>query len=378
MNATLTRNPLSVMTRIKQQTADAVVLSGDEVPAPALNDFYDQVFPARADFLKRNWRWLYRTTCDTTVKSPIVVMKDGRVAGHVGMIPLPLRRGLYQRTAVWVCDIAVSPEYRGKTVGGILLAEAMAACPLRIGFPNEQSWKLITKFGWKGDLDTFGLSLLLRPERHPKLRDSSSAKPGMKSLAPLAGLATRILWRARTLATGSLSCAPVTDVQLAAFEENQSPAALHVARSREFLNWRIAAHPNRDAHFVLATADGKASAIARIVADGDCRRLHLLTMKLDPFESRKLSKLLAGIVRWALAEQIDVITAVTSDPDVVRVARWWLPMVTPLRYAYHADDPASEAFLSGAGRIWEYLDGDFDLTYLSPENEINQRSFQCA
>ncbi len=378
MNATLTRNSLSVMTRIKKQTADTVVLSGDEVPAPALNDFYQQVFPARADFLKRNWRWLYRTTCETTVKSPIVVMKDGQVAGHVGLIPLSLRRADDQRTAVWVCDIAVLPEYRGKTVGGILLSEAMAACPLRIGFPNELSWKLITKFGWKGDLDTFGLSLLLRPDRHPKLRDSSSSKPGMKSLAALAGLATRILWRARTLAIGNLICAPATDARLADFEETQSPAALHVARSREFLNWRIAAHPDSEAHFVLATTDGKAAAIARIVADGDCRRLHLLTLKLDPFDPRKLSKLLAGVVRWALAEQIDVITAVTSDPEVVGVARWWLPMVAPLRYAYHADDPASEAFLNGPGRTWEYLDGDFDLTYLSPENEIKQRSFQCA
>ncbi len=378
MNTTLTRNSLSVLTRIKQQTADAIVLSGDEVPAPALNDFYEQVFPARANFLKRHWRWLYRTTSETTVKSPIVIMKDGRVAGHVGLIPLPLRRAHDQRTAVWVCDIAVLPEYRGKTVGGILLAEAMAACPLRIGFPNDLSWKLITKFGWKGDPDTFGLSLLLRPERHPKLRDSSSSKPGMKSLATLAGLATRVIWRARTLAIKNLSCTPVSDAQLAAFEESQPSAALHVARSREFLNWRIAAHPNSEAHFVLTTADGKAAAIARVVADGDCRRLHLLTLKLNPFEPPRLSKLLAGIVRWALARQIDVITAITSDPAMARLIRWWLPMVTPLRYAYHADDPAGETFLNGAGRIWEYLDGDFDLTYLSPETETNQRSFSCA
>ena len=182
-----------------------MVLSGEEVPAPALNAFYEQMFPARADFLKQHWRWLYRTASQTTVKSPIVVMKNGQVAGHVGMIPLPLRRGHDQRTAVWVCDIAVLPEHRGKTVGGILLAEAMAACPLRIGFPNDLSWKLITKFGWKGDLDTYGLSLLLRPERHPKFRGSSAersgVKPGLKSLAALAGLATRMLWRARTLAT---------------------------------------------------------------------------------------------------------------------------------------------------------------------------------
>lgn len=378
MSAILAHKNLTALPRLKRRMSDIRVLSGKEAPAPMLDEFYERMFPARSGFLKQHWRWLYRTDNDTAVKSPIVAIKDGQVAGHVGIIPLTLRRAGDQRTAAWVCDIAVLPEHRGKAVGAVLLAEAMAVCPLRIGFPNDLSWRLISKFGWKGQMNTFGLSLLLRPDRHPKLSESSGNKPGVKTLATLAGLATRIVWRARTLATGLLSALPATTDQLAMFQERQSPATLHVARSQEFLNWRISAHPDVEEHFVLKTADGRASAIARVVADGNCHRLHLLTLKTDPFDPQRLSDFLAGVVRWALGQNVDVISTVTSDPVAARVIRWWLPVLKPLRFASHADNLSGEEFLNSPGHIWEYLDGDFDLTYTSSNDKQFFRSLQCA
>ena len=126
MSAILKHKNLKTFTRITQRAKDAQVLTGDEIPVAVLEAFYEQMFPARAEFLKRHWRWLYRTDNDTQVKSPIVVMKDNQVAGHVGIIPLSLRRKHDQRTAIWLCDIAVLPQYRGKAFGAFLVAEAMA------------------------------------------------------------------------------------------------------------------------------------------------------------------------------------------------------------------------------------------------------------
>lgn len=372
MVATLTPKNSRLLPRVGRMAKNAVVLAGDDIPVAKLEAFYEQMFPTRSNFLKRNWRWLYRTDDNKTIKSPIVVMKDDQIAGHVGTIPMTLRRGQDERTAILLCDIAVLAEFRGKAFGAFLLAEAMALCPMRIGFPNELSWKLVSKFGWQDQLHTVGLSLLLHPEQHPKIKaktqGESATSLGVKALAAMGGLATRIVWQARTLSKAKLSVLPATADQLAVFYEKQPQTSLHVPRSREFLNWRILAHPGTEKHFLLSlpeTAKKCCSAIARVVEESGCRRLHLLTLRIDPLEPRRLSDFFAGVVIWALAEEIDVISLVTSDPFVAGVARWWLPVLKQLRYAYHADDLSGEQFLSDAGHIWEYIDGDFDLTYTS-------------
>lgn len=365
MNAILKHEGLTSFQRIRHLAENARILAGDEIPVPALNEFYERMFPSRADFLKSHWRWLYRTPKGVTAKLPIVVMEKDRVVGHVGVIPLTLRRGGDKRSVAWLCDIAVSREYRGKTLGAVLLAEAMATCPLRVGFPNELSWRLISKFGWKDHLNTVGLSLLLRPERHPKIRERSTSNRGVNALAALAGLATRVIWRARTLSREKLSVLPATSDRLSDFCEKDSPVALHVARSAEFLGWRISEHPNLEEHFALSLPNGRAAAIARVVEvveDDGCRRLHLLTLRAATSD---LSGFLAGVVRWALEEDIHVISMVTSDPTLIRAAKRWFPVLTQLRYAYHADDSSGEEFLGGDSHIWEYMDGDFDLTYVA-------------
>ncbi|MBS1787347.1 MAG: GNAT family N-acetyltransferase [Acidobacteria bacterium] len=371
--------------RIKRLEKAANMLAGDDIPVPALEAFYEQMFPARAPFLKRHWRWLYRTDNRAKVKSPIVMLQGDEVVGHVGTIPLTLRCGNEERTAVWLCDIAVLSRYRGKAMGAFLLSEAMALSPMRIGFPNELSWRLISKFGWKDQLNTVGLSLLLHPEKHSKVKTriemQSNGGSGVKTLAVIGGLATRIVWRARAWPKVKLSVSPATTDQLATFYEQDISDAMHTVRSPEFLQWRIAAHPDPEEHFVLnlpQSGTNRCSAIARIVEEDNCRRLHLLTLRVDPFEPGKLSDLLAGIVRWALAENIDIISMVTSDPGIARTARWWLPVLKQLRYAYHADDAAGKAFLSNTDQSWEYIDGDFDLTYNTPNREANSRSLTCA
>ncbi len=377
MSVLLTHKKLLSSPRIVRMAQSTEVVAGKDIPVPALEAFYEQMFPARANFLKRNWRWLYRTDDFAEAKTPIVVMKGDEVAGHVGAIPLALRRGEDERTAFWLCDIAVLSKFRGKAFGAFLLTEAMALCPMRIGFPNELSWRLISKFGWKDQLHTAGLSLLLHPEQHPKIKakiqEGTASSQGYKALAAMAGLATRIVWRARALAKEKLSVSPATADQLAHFHEQQSAAALHTVRSAKFLNWRISQHPNVEEHFVLtlAKAGGSCSAIARIVEENGCRRLHLLTLQVDPANSGRLSDFLAGVIRWALEQHIDIISTVTSDPVMAQTIKWWLPVFKQLRYAYNTDEVSGEEFLSRPGHIWEYIDGDFDLTYATPEHNGN-------
>ena len=367
MSVILKQEESPLFSRVRRLAKSARILAGDEIPGPALNAFYEQMYPSRSDFLKRHWRWLYRTDSPAQAKSPIVVMDEGQVIGHIGVIPLTLRRNSDEREATWACDIAVLPKHRGKAWGALLLTEVMVSRPLCIGFPNDLSRKLTVKLGWKDQFHTAGLSLFLRPDRHPKVRELSTNKRGVNAMAVLAGLGARTVLRARTLSRKRLSASPVAADYLPAFSERGTVASLHTTRTAEFLRWRVLAHPRIEEHFVLNCPNGgseRYSALARVVEEEGCRRLHLLTLRAGRFNPRGLSDFFAGVIRWALDQDIHVISLVTSEPAVARAARWWLPVLSRLCYSYHANNPSGEEFLSGPGQLWEYIDGDFDLAYM--------------
>lgn len=343
---------------------------GDEIPVAALASFYERMYPRRSNFLKGNWRWFYRTGRVASGPAPIVAMEEGRVVGHLGVIPVTLRRGSEERQGAWGCDIAVLPECRGKAVAPLMLNTLMSLYPLRIGFPNEMSRKVTRKMGWGHEFHTQGLSLLLRPERHPKVSKLTGAQWGIGTLASAAGLVTRVISRARAWKRRPLSSLPLTAEGLEAFTEG-SPAGLHIPRSAEYLRWRLLDHPSVEEHLIFRPTErtsGGCSAVARVVENGGYRRLHLLTLRAGattPSGRAELSNLFAGVIRWALDVDIHVISLVTSDRSVADVASWWLPISKQLCYAYHADDPEGMAFLGGSDHHWEYLDNDFDLNHVS-------------
>ncbi len=354
-----------------QRMAEGIrVRTAAEVPAAALEDFYDRMYLGRAAFLKRHWRWLYRVGSRESVPSPLVAVAGGRVVGHGGLIPVTLRRNNEERTATWFVDFAILPEYQRKGIGMALAQAGMMSCPLQLGFGNEGSVGMLLKCGWETRFHTLCFRLLLRPNRHPSFQGSS-----MKGFAALAGLATRGVWRARAFAGQELSASPATPDRLAAFSDGDGGVALHVPRSSEFLHWRISTHPYSREYFVLSLRGGRVeegySAIARVVDDSGYRRLHLLALRGEPANRHALGRFFAGDVRWAVKNDIHDIVFITSDPMVAKTARWWFPVSKRLRFVCHANDSSGADFLSGTDHMWECLDSDFDLMHVArPGDEV--------
>src|SRR5262245_14968840 len=106
------------------------------------------MFPDRAPFLVRHWRWLYRDSGGPPT-SPLLAIDGDRVAGQGGSFTVTLQRGSDRREAAWMMDFAILPEYQRGMLGGALLKMAMAASQLRVAFLNERSWALAEKLGWK-------------------------------------------------------------------------------------------------------------------------------------------------------------------------------------------------------------------------------------
>lgn len=357
------------------------ILFGDEIPAAALDSFYEEVFPARTGLLNRSRQWLYRTYDGTSARAPVAAMLDGRVVGHLSFIPVRLRRGNEEREAAWACDLVVLPECRGRRLGQKLFNAMTPMRPLWMGFPNPLSGKVLDNLGWKSQSDTIGLSLVLRPERHPKVRKGKAygANHAVYALAAAAGLATRAISYACARPWKRLTASPVTMKSLAPFVDEEI-RGLHVRRSAEYLGWRLLDHPRAEEHVILSSPGAgpeRPSAVARVVESKGYRRLHLLSLRAVATDGAGRSGLhgfFAGTLRWALDADVHMISLVTSEPAVADVARWWLPVTQKVRYSYHASDPEGMAFLGGSDHHWEYLDNDFDLIYVSDDASARGRA----
>jgi GNAT superfamily N-acetyltransferase len=327
------------------------------VPAAALNRIYDRMFPERAEFLKEHWRWLYRVGSYDWAPAPLVATTTaGQVIGHAGVIPILLRSGRAEHRATWFVDLAILPDWQRQGVGQALIRASLAQCPLHLGFCNERSLGALLQCGWLLDQRTQSLQLLLRPELHPKLQNS------LAPVGKLAGVAARALWRARA-AGQQLEAIPATTDNLAQLWEETETGALHVRRSPEFLRWRIVDHPHASEHFILrASADSTYAALARLTRAEGFHRLHLLALQMRQRDADALSKFFAGIVRWALAQEVHRILMVTSDAETARVARRWFPIATNLRFIYCSANEQDWQLLDGTEQLWECIDNDFDLT----------------
>lgn len=351
--------------RMRRSLKDVRFVSGSEISSEPLEEFYGTLFPERAGFLTQNWRWLYRGEGGAVLSSPITAMIGNQIVGHGGVIPVRLRKGAEEQTAVWMVDFAIRPEHQRGAIGGGLVLAGMASCPLRVAFLNERSWKMVAKLGWRESLHTEAFQLLLRPGDHPRVRQVTDERPWLEPLARLAGQTTQIVWRAG--ATARITASPISPQTLAPFVETAQAQALHATRSEQFLEWRLLSHPHRKQYFVFhaETPAGDYQTIARVVDQPRYRRLHLLSLRATPHDDRSLSRFFGGVVRWALQERISQVVFVSGDPAVRRVARRWFPYCKTQRFAFHANDKDGEQFLGGAGSRWELIDGDFEMMFES-------------
>ncbi len=330
-----------------------------QVSETALAQFYQRMYPERAAFLTAHWRWLYRIYEYDWAPLPLLALAGQTVIGHIGAIPVLLRAGEETRRAVWDVDLAVLPEYQRRKVGSRLMEMMREQVPLHVAFGNEKSTGTLTKTGWQLSSGTRSFQLLLRPERHPKFRQTALATVGR-----LSGLMTRLVWAARASAKTELAVEPVSATNLAHFAHAPSDGALHVARSTEFLRWRVVRHPQAAEHFVMryaVNATTEYALLARWSEQQGFRRLHLLSLVAEPFEAEALARCFASVVRWCLEEEIDRVLFVTSRPAIARIARLWFPITTSLRFLSYARNAAGWNYLDSHPHHWECLDDDFDL-----------------
>lgn len=115
---------------------------------PGVLDLYRHIFGSRSTGqFERRWRWQYEAnpSCEALPSYLQVALHEGRVVGHMGAYPMPLRYAGEVRQAQCGADLMVHPDYKGL---GTRLVKRYAAQTPGVGcgvHPAAQS--IVSQFG---------------------------------------------------------------------------------------------------------------------------------------------------------------------------------------------------------------------------------------
>jgi hypothetical protein len=350
-------NPEALLDRI-------AILGSTEVPEQALKDFFKRMYPDRAEFLIRHWRWLYRIDEFPDLEPPLVAVLDDRVIGHVAQIPVYIRRGEQELLVAWGVDGGVLHPYRGSGIGWRLMDLWNRRYSVGMGFCTEALFRILIKQGWSPRRTTYYMHLPLKPHHHPKFRRKLPILPP-KLGGTVWNLAERLIITLSTQGWKPLRRVPFSEERLKNWSVLYHPTAwkapLHVARTADFLRWRLLRCPFRDQYHILEMEETSLAAVVRVFQIGDLRRARIISISGRASSRGDVMRFLGSLASWAMKQDVDILSMVHGDPRVVRWAHHWFPIRSQLRFASICNDPRGEKMLRGEDHIWELIDYDLDF-----------------
>jgi hypothetical protein len=340
------------------------ILGSTEVSERALGDFFERMYPDRAKFLQRHWRWLYRIDEFPDLGPPLVALLDDRVIGHVGQIPVFIRRGDREILAAWGVDGGVLGPYRGSGIGWKLMDLWNRRYPVAMGFCTEALFRILIKQGWSPHRTTWYMHLPLKPHHHPKFRRKIPILPSWFG-GIVWNLAERLIITLRTQDWKPLRSLPLSAERLNGWSLLHHPrswkAPLHVARRADFLSWRLLRCPFREQYRILEMETIPLAAVVRVFQVGELRRARIISVSGRASGRGQVGRFFGSLASWAMKQDIDVLSMVHSDPWVVHWAHRWFPIRSRLRFASISNDSGGEDVLRGEDHIWELMDYDLDF-----------------
>ena len=235
---------------------NVLILPASEVAPELLHAFYELTYPQRAKFLIESWNWLNRSSYLDN-KIPLVVLYQGKVIAHAGLIPFDLMITGRTFSAAWFIDLAVLPEYRRHGLAKILVKKRATFSEMQITFPNENSFGIFQRAGWQVNSESFMHYVLISPFNHTRfVRWMPSFLRLFLNAAVIHSMSGIYYKYCTDLAHITLS--PLTDrllvLHVSRYEKSQKEKRhlISPTRNKDYVQWRIQNSPNRSQYFIYS------------------------------------------------------------------------------------------------------------------------------
>lgn len=342
----------------EDKLSDITILSAYDVDTNLLLDFYNTVYPGRE--INNSWQWLYRSSFFGN-KIPLVIIQNGRVIAHAGMIPFNiLYEGIYY-TASWFIDFDVLPEFQRKGLGILLTEKWMDFSDICFAFGNEKSMGIFKKYGWIESSDTFYHYYLLSfnlskfvgfiPNFPRKILGKASRFFYNKIYHKYASSVNNL--RFDNLDPDSI------EKFMASFKKPESGVV--PIRDSDYISWRLFNSPDRDKYYVFSiNGVNDLSIIIKLCNNQRSKYIDLLWIS-DPSKYSEIRCLISTLARWGINEYYSYIRYYTSNKELSSYfSRFLRPIIKHPRFASYTKDIALLTRLKNSNWNWELIDSDFE------------------
>ncbi len=298
------------------------ILSADQVAPEQLAAFLQRSFkPAKAQFLMRHGTVWHRGDGNR-----MVMVEGERVVAYQAVMPTTVRTGGERHEALWLVDVMVDAEHRGRGLQRQLDQRLVERRLLLIGFPNELAARIHHKHGWGVRDDLRAMLLPLRPRKLRPVVRLGAERPRLASaaalaLGPLAALLRVVLAQP---AAGAQRLFELDWERLAAVDREHADSGVTATdRSPGYLRWRYGESPFRSrirGYLVRRGGRDHVVVLLRLAGDSEQPSARLL----DLFGAIDDRAAVRAALRTALADvahQASQITALTGRPELRRRLR---------------------------------------------------------
>tara|TARA_B110000438_G_C15735444_1_gene616127 strand:- start:257 stop:1270 length:1014 start_codon:yes stop_codon:yes gene_type:complete len=283
------------------------IINISKVNSNLLFEFYKKVFNQRHKTLSKNWQWWYRNKY--LGFETLVLIKDQKVIGQAGLIPVKINIKNEILPAIWFVDFAILPKFQRQGFGTILTKEWMKICPNQITFCNNKSLKIFKKFGWKENHNSKRLAKPIDPFKF--IFYLGNFKNNFFSKYYRAKLKKK-LHKVDTIKPYLVK--DNYKILFESFEKRKLFSTDTIVRDQDWLSWRILECPfSRNIHFF--ENDGN-FAITHIVISKNIRRLHILYSFSTNFPNEE--SLIKSIYKWGVNNSIDLIWGNTNNKELIQ------------------------------------------------------------
>lgn len=196
-----------------------------------------------------SWRWQYEHNPGVTPGRPTnyLFRHKGRIAGHVGVMPVVLEADGAPLAAAWGIGLVTAPEVRAKG-GGVRLTEAWTR-DHDVGFvlgSTPQAQAIYESLGWLRPGGGHLRSYMKLLDADAIVRKRVSSPRARKALSSVANVALSLILRTPSVAGGDLRVSVFDrfDARFDDFWERvKGGYRLIVRRDRRYLQWKFASQP---------------------------------------------------------------------------------------------------------------------------------------
>lgn len=349
-----------IMSEKNDRVFDVNIMSACDVDRKSLIEFYDKAYPGRR--YGNIWYWINRPSFYNN-RTPIVMLRDGRIIAHAGAAPLYVHIDGTRYTASWFIDFIVLPEFQKKGFGAFIASKWMEIPDIAVEIGhNEGSGAVFKKLGWTEVTDTYLAHYFLRPFDHYKVVDmvpvflrnalNALSRPFLKAIygryaSPLGAL------EMKDMASGI----PGELID----SSSASPAAVMPVRDHDYTKWRLGESPDKDMYrFFCVRGCGIRCAI-KLCKDSDRKHIELLWIS-DPSRYPQIRNTISSLAVWGMQNGYSYIRHYTSDKKLSDYLRRSLKsLVNNPGFMYYAKNKELSERLRNCSWHWQLIDNDFEV-----------------